>query len=334
MKSIFSVSSFISKIAISKITIILVLLFPLLFFIAGAKTPLPSASKYNSYKGLIMVGYQGWFNAEGDGAGRGWNHYAKGDRFAPGSCVIDLWPETSEYPIKYQTPFQHADGKPAFVFSSYDESTVQLHFEWMKKYKIDGAFMQRFVTLLKDPKGRLHTNKVLKSATQVATQQDRALAIMYDLSGMEPEDYQLVINDWKQLVDTYQFNQKKIYPNYLFHRGKPLIGIWGIGFNDGRKYGLNEAEKILNFLKNDPKYGGCSVLLGVPAFWRDLNTDAQNDPRLHALIKKADIVHPWFVGRYNEEAYPVFQDRIKADLAWCQQNKLDYVPTVFPVVYH
>ncbi|HMH23936.1 MAG TPA: GH92 family glycosyl hydrolase, partial [Puia sp.] len=42
------------------------------------------------------------------------------------------------------------------------------------------------------------------------------------------------------------------------------------------------------------------------------------------------IVQPWFVGRYQEATYPGFRDRIRADIEWCRQNKLDYVPVVFP----
>ena len=33
-----------------------------------------AGKQYNSYKGLVMAGYQGWFNAPDDGANRGWYH--------------------------------------------------------------------------------------------------------------------------------------------------------------------------------------------------------------------------------------------------------------------
>lgn len=283
-----------------------------------------------SYNNLVMVGYQGWFNADGDGADRGWNHYTQDGIFAPGHTKVDYWPDVTDYPVKYKTDFKLANGEPAYVFSSYDESTVDLHFKWMKDYGIDGAFMQRFITTVMNPKGAKHYEKVLNSAVKAAKKYDRGICIMYDLSGMKAEDYTKVIDDWKHLIDQYKFNRKDIYENYLFHRKKPLVAVWGAGFNDGRKYGLKEVGKIVDFLKNDPVYGGCSVLLGVPTWWRELKYDTQDDTMLHTLIKKVDIVHPWFVGRYNEETYPGFKDRIKDDLAWCKKYNLDYAPVVYP----
>lgn len=285
---------------------------------------------YMTYNNLVMVGYQGWFNAEGDGAGRGWNHYTHDKIFAPGHTKVDYWPDVSEYPKKYKTGFKLASGEPAYVFSSYDESTVDLHFKWMKEYGIDGAFMQRFITTVMNPKGASHYEKVLTSALKASKKYNRAIAIMYDLSGMKPENYKDVIEDWKRLVKKYHFNNKDYCENYLFHRNKPLVAIWGAGFNDGRKYNLKDVEKIVDFLKNDPEYGGCSILLGVPTWWRELKFDTQDDPFLHALIRKIDIVQPWFVGRYNEETYPGFKKRIQDDLAWCTKNGLDYAPVAFP----
>ena len=84
--------------------------------------------QYNSYKGLVMAGYQGWFNTPDDGSGHGWHHYNGPKGFRPGSCSIDFWPGVSEYKKLYKTEFTFEDGKPASVFSSYDESTVELHF--------------------------------------------------------------------------------------------------------------------------------------------------------------------------------------------------------------
>jgi len=277
-----------------------------------------------------MAGYQGWFNAEGDGAGRGWNHYKQNGRFEPGYCKIDFWPEMSEYAVKYKTAFSFEDGSSAYVFSSYDGSTVDLHFKWMQEYGIDGVFIQRFVTTIKNSAGYNHSQKVLESAIKAAEKYGRIISIMYDLSGMNPEDYQKVIDDWKQLVVKYDLLGDSKPATYLSHRGKPLVAVWGAGFNDGRKYSFGDVEKIVDFLKNDPEYGGCSVMLGIPTYWRDLNRDTQSDPALHELLEKIDIVHPWFVGRYNEETYPAFKPRIKEDIAWCNKAGVDYVPTVFP----
>ena len=284
-----------------------------------------------SYKGLVMAGYQAWFNAEGDGADRGWYHYQKEGRFEPGFCTVDMWPEMSEYPDKYKTSFNLKDGTPAYVFSSYDESTVDLHFKWMKEYGIDGVFMQRFVSTIKDPKGFAHYDKILSSAFASAEKYGRIICIMYDLSGMNAEDYQKVIDDWKYLAKKYGLLGTKKPASYLSHKGKPLVAVWGIGFNDNRKYGLKEADKIISFLKTDRIYGGVAVQVGVPTYWREQKNDAVSDAAFHSLILKADIVHPWHVGRYKSETeYDAFKKIIADDISWCKKNGLDYVPTVFP----
>lgn len=86
------------------------------------------AQKYPTYRGLVMAGYQGWFNTPNDGDNRGWNHLGKGNDMKPGSCNIDLWPDISEYSKTYKTGFHFANGENATIFSSRDESTVFTHF--------------------------------------------------------------------------------------------------------------------------------------------------------------------------------------------------------------
>ena len=114
-----------------------------------------------------MAGYQGWFNTPEDGAGLGWKHFEKEKEFKPGKCTIDLWPDVSEYEKTYETSFKLPDETPAKVFSSYDASTTDLHFKWMKQYGIDGVFMQRFVVSIRNQKGKDRLSKVVKDITVV-----------------------------------------------------------------------------------------------------------------------------------------------------------------------
>src|ERR1700733_481537 len=110
---------------------------------ATAQRKHSTGSTFTSYKGLIMAGYQGWFNAPADGAEMGWNHYATNGRFEPGYCKVDFWPDVKDYKKTYETPFKTADGRPAYIFSSYDQQSVFLHFKWMKQYGVDGVCIQR-----------------------------------------------------------------------------------------------------------------------------------------------------------------------------------------------
>ena len=295
-----------------------------------------ASSRFPSYEGLVMCGYQGWFRAEGDGAGRGWVHYCTRGRFEPVSLKVDLWPDVSEYEKTYATPFRNRDGTPARVFSSWDQSTVELHFRWMRDYGIDGVFMQRFFDVTRTERSRRDGRVILGHALKSSRQNGRALAVMYDLSGLHAkgEDCASVIQDWKELVDELKLTSMGTNQTYLYHRGKPLVAIWGIGFPD-RSYNIRDIglDKLITFLKNDPEYGGCSVMLGVPTYFRDLKADCLPDPYLHEIMAKADVIMPWMVQRFtpllhNETAR--FAAHVKADLAWCAERHLDYAPCVYP----
>jgi hypothetical protein len=117
-------------------------------------------------------------------------------------------------------------------------------------------------------------------------------------------------------------------PAYLRHRGRPVVVVWGVGFNRDRNYTVAECGPLVEFLKQD----GCTVMLGVPTGWRTLDRDAVAEPLLHDVIKLADVVSPWTVGRYRtpDDAEQHGEQIWKADLAWCREQGLDYMPVAFP----
>ena len=108
--------------------------------------------------------------------------------------------------------------------------------------------------------------------------------------------------------------------------------MWGIGFKDDRDYTLGECEALLKFLRDNPEFGGMTVMAGVPFGWRTLDRDAAKDPRLHEVLQFADVISPWAVGRYGTitGAEHDIGKVHEADAAWCKERKKDYLPVVFP----
>lgn len=299
--------------------------------LAVAQTKHNSQTAYPSYNGLVMAGYQGWFRAEGDGSGA--KNYSYGNEQRTG---IDMWPDVSEYERTYETPFKLANGTPARFFSSHDKSTVDLHFRWMEEYGVDGVFMQRFFNNARPENRDNAAATILRNAFEAASTYNRAIAVMYDLSGLraDGEDCSAFIDDWKYLVDELKVTNQAGKQTYLHHNGKPLVAIWGVGFPD-RPYNIRNIglERLIDFLKNDPVYGGCTVMLGVPTAFRELDADCVNDPYLHELIKMADLVLPWTVQRYSPLLHndmDRLRDNTVADMAWCRANGVEYVPCVYP----
>lgn len=292
---------------------------------------LPDDGKHE-LQGKVFCGYQGWFSAPKDGTDNGFDNYNYGGHFKPGVCVIDYWPDLSEFgkEEKYPTPFRHADGSVAHVFSSANSKTVERHFQWMKDYGIDGVFLQRFGWALKDPIVLGHRNQVLKNVRQSATRQKRQWALMYDLTSLQKgEIKKYVIPDIQRLVENGSLEND---PSYLRYKGRPLIGIWGVGFNDNRAYSVSDCQELVDFLKDDSVCGGNSVMLGVPYNWRIQKHDAVSDPCFHELVLSADIISPWSVGRYKtvDEVREQVPRQIEQDLEWATRHKLGYLPVIFP----
>ena len=56
------------------------------------------------------------------------------------------------------------------------------------------------------------------------------------------------------------------------------------------------------------------------------------DIKLHEVVRAADIISPWSVGRFGspEAAARYAETTARGDLAWCREQHKDFLPVVFP----
>jgi hypothetical protein len=99
--------------------------------------PARAASPPGDVVGKITVGYQGWFACIGDGAPiNAWWHWSQnaGQPPSPANNTIRCWPDVRDFTRTYQTAFQNLGGgsRPATLFSSFDQQTVNTQFQWMQ----------------------------------------------------------------------------------------------------------------------------------------------------------------------------------------------------------
>lgn len=292
------------------------------------------AKAQNELNQKLMMGYQGWFLANGDQSPPNqWRHWF-GDVSDPsaGNLTVDMWPDMSEYKQTFATNMTYSNGTTAELFSSYDSSTTMVHFEWMKDYNIYGVYLQRFLgEAVNDPRFFQVRNKVLENVMAASQTHDRKFAMMYDISGV-PDDgnlYNKLINDWEYLVDTYNMTQSN---EYVKQNGLPVIAIWGIGFS-GR--GLNPATfaQIIDYFQNSaPLEYRAYVVGGVPGRWRTLDGDSESDPAWLNIYHSLDMISPWSVGRYSDDngIDNWKNQRIIPDLTDCNNNGLEYMPVIWP----
>jgi len=289
--------------------------------------------------GKVMCGYQGWFRTPADGERQDWKHYRNqtSQQFKPGEAGIEFWPDLTGFANheRFDTEFRHADGSVAQVFSSAVRDTVVRHFEWMKQYGIDGVFVQRFTTEVTNPNGGRADNDESRSVTKVlehcrvgADLHGRTYAVMYDLTSMSAARIAAVKDDWRFLVSEMGILKDESYQN---HASRPVVALWGVGFS-GRDYGPAEIGPLIDFLKNDPEFGGLTVMLGVPTHWRSGDRDAGPFSDWEKIYQAADIISPWTIGRFGRinEAQNYAANIARPDHDWCVANGKEHMPVVFP----
>jgi hypothetical protein len=285
-----------------------------------------------SLVGKIMCGYQGWFDTPTDGANRGWVHWGNSG-FSPTNCTVDMWPDTNEMsPSEKYLASSFYDGNNYYVFSSHNRNTVLRHFSWMQQYGIDGVYLQRFGTEITP--GSLefnHRNAVLSYCKDGANLYGRKYAVMYDLTGIPLGGTANIINDWKYLVDTVRVGRDPCDQGYIRYKNKPVVAVWGIGWTQNttdRQYSWAECLNLVNFLKDDPTYGGNIVMIGVKDNWKS-KTDS--NATMLAICTKADIISPWTVGGYASGGVNNYANsKWWPDKQWCTSHGKDYLPVIWP----
>jgi len=276
----------------------------------------------------MLLGYQGWFACPGDGSPvNAWIHWFRSQTPTAANATVDFLPDISELDADelFATSMTLSNGTPLRVYGTAQQKTVLRHFQWMRDYGIDGVFLQRFTSELGNPTFAAWRNQVTSNVWAGAEAYGRVFAIMYDISGQPASTLvSTLTNDWTFLVNTMKVTSS---PRYQRHRGKPLVAIWGFGFTD-RPGTPQDALTVINQFKA----AGFTVMGGVPTYWRTLNNDSQSDPAWANVYRAFDIISPWAVGRYGDQAGAdnFKQTLITPDLALARSLGLDYMPVIFP----
>ncbi|MDQ1701090.1 MAG: hypothetical protein QOF57_342, partial [Frankiaceae bacterium] len=201
---------------------------PVVATIGLGAEPAHAASAAGDVVGKITVGYQGWFACTGDGAPiNGWWHWSQNwsQPPSPSNNAIKAWPDMREYAVTYKTAYANfPNGQPATLFSSYDQATVNKHFQWMQQYGCDTAALQRFNPNSSEGPTRDAMATKVRTASETY---GRKFYVMYDVSGWTNMQSEIKA-DWTNKMKAHTASSA-----YAMQNGKPVVCIWGFGFNDG-----------------------------------------------------------------------------------------------------
>jgi hypothetical protein len=285
-----------------------------------------------SLRGKVMCGYQGWFRCPDDAANLGWIHWSRDSRqIAPDLLTFEMWPDMAEYSPaeRYPAPgFTYSGGGQAELFSSDNARTVLRHFEWMRDYGIDGAWLQHFLVDL--PGGPVASRypsriRVLKHVRAAALNTGRAWALSYDIAGM-PADrvFDVLTSDWKKMVEERVVDDLR----YLHQGGQPVVQIWGFYFGDPHNpMNAELANRLIDFFRTPGRYS--AFLVGGGDWdWRHNPNSAWQK-----FYERFGAYCPWNIGNYVSDAFGVKHaatNNWAEDQRECERLGMLWIPVVYP----
>jgi hypothetical protein len=190
----------------------------------------------------------------------------------------------------------------------------------MKQYGIDGVLAQRFLGGLEKP-AKAPQTRILSHVRAAANRTGRVFAVEYDMTGTSSDQlYDLVVNDWKWLVDEMKITEDA---RYLHHDGKPVLAVYGF-FSD--RFEPKLAHRLIDFFKNDKKYRACLIGSGQWS-WR-----TEKNAEWARAFRRFDVYIPWNVGNVKKENGKLLAatESWAQDLAEAQRVGMQFMPVIYP----
>jgi len=274
----------------------------------------------NQFKEKSFAGYQIWHKAGPNPSD--WVHWSYGKVPAAGSQVnvnIASFPDLSEYPDEemFQTNLAPlGNGRPTKLYNDADKKVIDRQLAWLKKDGLDGVAIQRFVGGI--GKTLTFTEESHLSNVKTACEANGKLFYMcYDLNGSDATIVNRMKIDW--IFEIEQARHLTESPNYATVDGKPVVEIWGIGYN------MATPEQCLGMIQffHDR---GCYLIGGVPGHWL-----SNGDTEFTEVYKALDAISPWTVGVYNsvDGANNYLKNRLISENNYCIENGMDLLPVCF-----
>ena len=188
----------------------------------------------------------------------------------------------------------------------------------MQQNGCDTAALQRFnPNSSEGPTRDAMAGKVRSSAEKYG----RKFYVMYDVSGWTNMQSEIKA-DWTTKMSAHTASSA-----YARQNGKPVVGIWGFGFNDtNHPWSAAVCLDVINWFKSQGVY----VMGGVPTYWRTGVSDSRSG--YLGVYHAFNMISPWMVGRIgNANDSDSFYTNVNiGDQADCNANGIDYQPCVLP----